>query len=31
MTMTLDYILSGLATIGLTVYLFVALLHPEKF
>jgi K+-transporting ATPase KdpF subunit len=30
-TMTLDYLLSGLATIALTIYLFVALLRPEKF
>jgi K+-transporting ATPase KdpF subunit len=29
--MTLDYILSGLATIGLTIYLLAALLRPEKF
>jgi K+-transporting ATPase KdpF subunit len=29
--MTLDYLLGGLATIGLAVYLTVALLRPERF
>lgn len=29
--MSLDYVLGGLATIGLGIYLFVALLRPEKF
>jgi K+-transporting ATPase KdpF subunit len=29
--MSLDYVLSGMATIGLMVYLVVALLRPERF
>jgi K+-transporting ATPase KdpF subunit len=29
--MSLDYLLSGLATIGLMLYLVVALLRPERF
>ena len=29
--MTLDYVLSGLAALGLCAYLFYALLRPEKF
>ncbi|MGO8246344.1 K(+)-transporting ATPase subunit F [Rhizobium johnstonii] len=29
--MTLDYVLSGAATVFLTVYLTYALLRPERF
>jgi K+-transporting ATPase KdpF subunit len=29
--MSLDYLLGGLATIGLMLYLVVALLRPERF
>ncbi|MFN8497152.1 MAG: K(+)-transporting ATPase subunit F [Anaerolineae bacterium] len=29
--MTLDYILGGLVTVGLMLYLVYALLYPEKF
>jgi K+-transporting ATPase KdpF subunit len=29
--MTLDYVLGGLVTVGLLVYLVYALLRPEKF
>jgi K+-transporting ATPase KdpF subunit len=29
--MTLDYVLGGLVTIGLLVYLVYALLRPEQF
>ena len=29
--MTFDYLLSGLAALGLCVYLVYALLRPEKF
>jgi len=29
--MTLDYILGGIVTLGLLVYLIAALLRPEKF
>jgi K+-transporting ATPase KdpF subunit len=29
--MTLLYVVGGLITLGLLVYLFVALLHPERF
>jgi K+-transporting ATPase KdpF subunit len=29
--MTLDYVLGGLVTIGLLVYLVYALVRPEKF
>jgi len=29
--MTLDYVLGGLVTAGLLVYLVYALLRPEKF
>jgi K+-transporting ATPase KdpF subunit len=29
--MILDYVLSGLAALGLCVYLFYALLRPERF
>ena len=29
--MTFDYLLSGLAALVLCVYLFVALLRPERF
>jgi K+-transporting ATPase KdpF subunit len=29
--MTLDYVLGALATIGLGIYLTVALLRPERF
>jgi K+-transporting ATPase ATPase F chain len=31
MTMPFDYILAGLVTAGLLVYLTYALLRPEKF
>jgi K+-transporting ATPase ATPase F chain len=29
--MTLDYVLGGLVTVGLLVYLVYALLRPEQF
>jgi K+-transporting ATPase KdpF subunit len=29
--MTLDYLLGGLVTVGLLIYLVYALLRPEKF
>lgn len=29
--MTLDYVLGGLVTLGLLVYLVYALVRPEKF
>ncbi|MFN8471012.1 MAG: K(+)-transporting ATPase subunit F [Anaerolineae bacterium] len=29
--MSLDYILAGIVTVGLMVYLVYALLYPEKF
>jgi K+-transporting ATPase KdpF subunit len=29
--MTFDYVLAGIATVGLAVYLLVALIKPEKF
>ena len=29
--MTLDYVLGGLVTVGLLVYLVYAVLRPEKF
>ncbi|MBI3911233.1 MAG: K(+)-transporting ATPase subunit F [Armatimonadetes bacterium] len=29
--MTFDYVLSGLVAVGLCVYLFYALLRPERF
>ena len=29
--MTLDYLLGGLVTVGLLVYLVYALLRPERF
>ena len=29
--MTFDYVLGGLTTLGLLVYLFYALLRPERF
>ncbi len=29
--MTLDYVLGGIVTIGLLVYLVYALIRPEKF
>jgi K+-transporting ATPase KdpF subunit len=29
--MTFDYVLGGLTTVGLLVYLFYALLRPERF
>jgi len=29
--MTLEYIISGLIALGLLIYLFFALLKPEKF
>jgi K+-transporting ATPase KdpF subunit len=29
--MSLDYCLAAIATVGLTFYLLVALLRPEKF
>jgi K+-transporting ATPase KdpF subunit len=28
---TMDYIISGIATVGLFVYLLYALVRPEKF
>jgi K+-transporting ATPase KdpF subunit len=28
---TFDYLISGLAAVGLCIYLFVALLRPERF
>ena len=31
LTMTLDYVLGGLVTIGLLVYLVYALLRPDRF
>ena len=29
--MTLDYVLGGIVTVGLLVYLVYALIRPEKF
>ena len=29
--MSIDYILGGIVTVGITVYLIVALLWPERF
>ena len=29
--MAFDYLLSGILAVGLGIYLFVALLRPEKF
>jgi K+-transporting ATPase KdpF subunit len=29
--MTFDYVVGGLATVGLLIYLFYALLRPERF
>lgn len=29
--MTFDYLISGIAALGLCIYLFVALLRPERF
>jgi K+-transporting ATPase KdpF subunit len=29
--MTLDFILGGVVTLGITAYLFVALIRPERF
>ncbi|HKF57099.1 MAG TPA: K(+)-transporting ATPase subunit F [Blastocatellia bacterium] len=29
--MTLEYVISGLIALGLLIYLFFALLKPEKF
>jgi K+-transporting ATPase KdpF subunit len=29
--MAFDYVLSGVLALALGVYLFIALLHPEKF
>ena len=29
--MTFDYILGGIVTLGITVYLVIALLRPERF
>ena len=29
--MTLDYVLGGIVTAGILVYLITALVHPERF
>ena len=29
--MNMDYVISGVIALGLLIYLFVALLRPEKF
>lgn len=29
--MSLDYIIGGIVTLGFTIYLFIALIRPEKF
>jgi K+-transporting ATPase KdpF subunit len=29
--MSLDFIIGGVVTLGFTIYLFVALIRPEKF
>ena len=29
--MAIDYILGGIVTVGITVYLVIALLRPERF
>jgi K+-transporting ATPase KdpF subunit len=29
--MSLDFIIGGIVTLGFTIYLFVALIRPEKF
>jgi K+-transporting ATPase KdpF subunit len=29
--MTFDYVVGGLATVGLLIYLFYALLRPDRF
>lgn len=31
LTMTLDYVLGGLVTVGLLIYLVYALLRPDRF
>jgi len=29
--MSLDFIIGGIVTLGFTIYLFIALIRPEKF
>ncbi len=29
--MSLDFLVGGIVTLGFTIYLFVALIRPEKF
>jgi K+-transporting ATPase KdpF subunit len=30
-TMSFDFLLGGIVTLGFTIYLFIALIRPEKF